>query len=292
MKNTGTLRIQAFAARQSSPVEGVTVTVSGNGFTATRLTDAEGNADDVTLTTPACALSLDENNTTQPPYAVCDLVASKTGYRTVRIQGVQVFPGQVTLAQPEMIPDTEEMRDTPNVPIVIPPHSLFTGDGGSGPNPFLACVPRVLDRVIIPKNITVHLGRPAASARNVTVSFRSYIANVASSEVYPTWADENSPAGQSKLPADSEIPFDRDFLFSGKRIFWADNNTMDQQYNKFAGQVRNLCQFTDTLPLRLDSTGLFLLLFQFRFQCIDPGLCLFHFFQKGLVHFRKLNGIN
>ena len=46
MKNTGTLRIQAFAARQSSPVEGVTVTVSGNGFTATRLTDAEGNADD------------------------------------------------------------------------------------------------------------------------------------------------------------------------------------------------------------------------------------------------------
>ena len=101
---TGILRIQAFAARQSSPVEGVTVTVSGNGFTATRLTDAEGNADDVTLTTPACALSLDENNTTQPPYAVCDLVASKTGYRTVRIQGVQVFPGQVTLAQPEMIP--------------------------------------------------------------------------------------------------------------------------------------------------------------------------------------------
>ena len=40
------------------------------------------------------------------------------------------------------------------------------------------------------------------------------------------------------------------------------------------------------------SAGFFLLLFQFRFQCIDPGLCLFHFFQKGLVHFRKLNGIN
>ena len=174
-----------------------TTSAGGNGFTATRLTDAEGNADDVTLTTPACALSLDENNTTQPPYAVCDLVASKPGYRTVRILGVQVFPGQVTLAQPEMIPDTEEMRDPLNTPIVIPPHSLFTGDGGSGPTPALACVPRVLDRVIIPKNITVHLGRPAASARNVTVSFRSYIANVASSEVYPTWADENSPAEQS-----------------------------------------------------------------------------------------------
>ena len=187
---TGILRIQAFAARQSSPVEGVTVNVSGDGFTATRLTDAEGNAADVTLTTPACALSLDENNTTQAPYAVCSLVASKPGYRTVRIQGVQVFPGQVTLAQPEMIPDTEEIRDPLNAPIIIPPHSLFTGNGGSGPTPALACVPRVLDRVIIPKNITVHLGRPAASAQNVTVSFRRYIANVASSEVYPTWPEQ------------------------------------------------------------------------------------------------------
>ena len=187
---TGILRIQAFAARQSSPVEGVTVTVSGNGFTATRLTDAEGNADDVTLTTPACALSLDENNTTQPPYAVCDLVASKPGYRTVRIQGVQVFPGQVTLARPEMIPDTEETRDIPSEPIVIPTHALFAGSGGSGPSPTANCEPRVLSRVVIPKNITVHLGRPAASARNVTVSFRDYIANVASSEVYPTWPEQ------------------------------------------------------------------------------------------------------
>ena len=141
---TGILRIQAFAARQSSPIEGVTVNVSGDGFTATRLTDAEGNAADVTLTTPACALSLDENNTTQAPYAVCSLVASKPGYRTVRIQGVQVFPGQVTLAQPEMIPDTEEVRAPLNAPIIIPPHSLFTGNGGSGPTPALACTPRVL----------------------------------------------------------------------------------------------------------------------------------------------------
>ena len=112
-----------------------------------------------------------------------------------RVGEVQIFAGQVTLAQPEMIPETEEDRDVVNPPIVIPEHSLFTGDGGSGPDPMENCVPRVLDRVIIPKNITVHLGKPAASARNVTVSFRDYITNVASSEVYPTWADENNPTG-------------------------------------------------------------------------------------------------
>ncbi len=186
---TGILRIQAFAARQSAPVEGVTVNIVGDGFTAARMTDAEGNAADVTLTAPDCALSLEEDNTTRLPYAVCSLTASKAGYRTVRIQGIQVFAGQVTLAQPEMIPETEEGRDVEDPPIVIPPHPLFAGGGGSGRSPADPCAPRVLDRVIIPKNITVHLGKPAASARNVTVSFRSYIANVASSEVYPTWPE-------------------------------------------------------------------------------------------------------
>ena len=190
MTNTGILRIQAFAARQSAPVEGVVVTVSGDGYTLQRITDSEGNAADITIEAPACTYSLDESNDTVRPYAVCTLTAAKTGYRTVRIEGVQIFAGQVTLAQPEMIPDTEEGRDIPDAPVVIPTHALFAGDGGSGPDPVENCVPRVLNQVIIPKNITVHLGKPAASARNVTVSFRDYIANVASSEVYPTWPEQ------------------------------------------------------------------------------------------------------
>ena len=42
---------------------------------------------------------------------------------------------------------------------------------------------------VIPEYITVHLGRPASNAKNVTVSFPDYIKNVASSEIYPTWDD-------------------------------------------------------------------------------------------------------
>lgn len=189
---TGILRIQAFAARKSAPVEGVRIAITGDGFAAVRHTDARGNAEDVTIQTPACRLSLEEQNTTQRPYAVCSLTASKPGYRTVRIQGVQIFPGQVTLAQPEMLPETEAGRDVPDVPVVIPEHPLFAGQGGSGARPVVECpaAPLVLDRVVIPKTITVHLGKPSASARNVTVSFRDYIANVASSEVYPTWPEQ------------------------------------------------------------------------------------------------------
>ncbi|MBR6742344.1 MAG: peptidoglycan-binding protein [Clostridia bacterium] len=43
--------------------------------------------------------------------------------------------------------------------------------------------------VTVPEYITVHLGRPTASAQNVRVPFSDYIKNVASSEIYPTWPE-------------------------------------------------------------------------------------------------------
>ena len=41
----------------------------------------------------------------------------------------------------------------------------------------------------IPETITVHLGAPDAAAPNVTLPFLDYIANVASSEIFPTWPE-------------------------------------------------------------------------------------------------------
>ena len=184
---TGILRIQTFAARESAPMPGVTVQVTGDGFTTSRVTDNGGSVADIQIEAPACSYSLDPNNTTVRPYAVCDLVAEKAGYRTVKIEGIQIFSGQVTLAPLEMIPADARVAE-PDEPVVIPPHPLFAGGGGSGPAP--AADPRVLPAVVIPKRITVHLGTPSSSAKNVTVSFRDYIANVASSEVYPTWPEQ------------------------------------------------------------------------------------------------------
>ena len=42
---------------------------------------------------------------------------------------------------------------------------------------------------VVPEYITVHLGPPNEAAENVTVPFTTYIKNVASSEVYPTWPE-------------------------------------------------------------------------------------------------------
>ncbi|MEG2930187.1 MAG: peptidoglycan-binding protein [Ruthenibacterium sp.] len=49
----------------------------------------------------------------------------------------------------------------------------------------------MLPEVVIPEKIIVHLGRPTANAQNVTIPFRDYIKNVASSEVYPTWPEQS-----------------------------------------------------------------------------------------------------
>lgn len=43
----------------------------------------------------------------------------------------------------------------------------------------------------IPETITVHLGSPNSDAQNVTVDFMTYIKNVASSEIYPTWPESS-----------------------------------------------------------------------------------------------------
>ena len=45
------------------------------------------------------------------------------------------------------------------------------------------------EQPIIPETITVHLGPPDSDAENVTVPFFDYVANVASSEIYPTWPE-------------------------------------------------------------------------------------------------------
>ena len=135
----GILRIQSYAARQSAPVDGVTVTVSGSGFTTTFITGPSGGAADLEIDAPEEGYSLDEGNTTVLPYAVCDITAEKAGWRTVQIEGAQIFAGQVTLARLEMIPEVARAAPDgavpPEEPVVIPTHPSLRGAAAAGPPP-------------------------------------------------------------------------------------------------------------------------------------------------------------
>ncbi len=188
----GCLLVQSYAARQSAPVPGVTVTIRGEGHAPVTLTtDETGTAPVIQLPAPDKALSLDEANT-QQPYSLWDVTAEKEGYQTVIMQGVQVFACQTALILLEMLPAQRLGAPQPKPESFdIPPHSLYRPQGPSSVAPAQNCpAPLVLPTPIVPTTITVHLGKPKESARNVTVSFRHYIANVASSEVYPTWPEQ------------------------------------------------------------------------------------------------------
>lgn len=193
----GFLRISTFEPRLSAPVHGAAVEVYGEGLAVSLITDGNGLAEDIAIEAPDRRYSLDESNTTVTPYSTVNLTATAPGYQPLTLNGIQIFDGQVTEAQLEMTPATDGAAPvnedgTLGEVVNIPPHPLFAGGGGSGPAPTeaeLDAEGRVLRQVIIPRSITVHLARPNVSARNVTVSFREYVANVASSEVYPTWPE-------------------------------------------------------------------------------------------------------
>ena len=189
----GYLQIFSRSATDGLPVPGVTARVrpsAGTGDARNVTTDESGYADPISLTAPDKSYSLDESNNSVLPYATYDITVDHEGYYPIVMRGVQVFDGENSLAELNMIPveDNAQFRAEPEI-FDIPEHALFSGDGGTGAEPAVQCE-RILAEVVIPNKIVVHLGRPAVSARNVTVPFRDYIKNVASSEIYPTWPVE------------------------------------------------------------------------------------------------------
>ena len=83
--STGILRIQTYTSRQASALPGVTVTVTGDGFTQNFVTDEEGNAPDLEIQAPDPALSLDPTNTTRQPYSLVNITAAREGWQSVRV---------------------------------------------------------------------------------------------------------------------------------------------------------------------------------------------------------------
>ena len=193
--STGYLQVFTLSATSGLPVPAVSVTIRPEN--ATRIivtTDENGYSEPVALDAPDKIFSLDENNTTVLPYSTCTVIAEIEGWQVATVANVQIFDSQNALMTIELQPIDENgspFRAEPQI-YPVPEHKLFAGDGGSGPTPISYCNPDgfILREVIIPNKLTIHLGKPSASARNVTVTFKDYIKNVASSEIYPTWPEE------------------------------------------------------------------------------------------------------
>ncbi len=183
----GKLQIITTTASKALPLEGVSLSVfdpvTEKVYELT--TDAEGYAEAILIDAPDRALSLDASYE-GIPYSKVDLTALKEGFQQISIFGIQIFAQETALMELDMTPIAESQFRT--TIIEIPDNQLVrTMQRSSNDHAEEDLMTFVLDYPIIPKTITVHLGRPTASAQNVTVTFKDYIKNVASSEIYPTW---------------------------------------------------------------------------------------------------------
>jgi len=148
-------------------------------------TDENGLTSFIELDTVPKELSLDENYEGLP-YRTYNLFIYADGYIQAEALGVNIFDGEETLQWVDLLArpvnfgrdfELDSLREEAHKLYDIPVHDKQGNQ-------------RVLQRVVIPENITVHLGAPNADARNVTVPFRTYLKSVASSEIYPTWPQQ------------------------------------------------------------------------------------------------------
>lgn len=175
----------------SIPLENVKITITDVEDMAilenkTTYTDKNGKTGNICLKTKAKKLSLDPNNN-QLPYKNYNVEVEKNGFMKGEIIGLQIFDGETSVQNIDLLPrpkdfgsDFEQQLDVGSPQkLFVPAPDLKKGDS------------RILQEVVIPEFIVVHLGTPNSSAQNVKVPFVTYIKSVASSEIYPTWPRES-----------------------------------------------------------------------------------------------------
>jgi len=182
----GFLTIQAHTGNDALPVKGAQVIIRNSmGEILHQLTtDESGNTERVSLYAPDKSHTLTPEDT-GPFYATYQVEVMLPGeYVAEVVHDVQIFDTIESILPVNMLPLPEGSRDLVEE-IEVPPPAVGLSLQRNQVSP--AITPFALREVVIPDFITVHLGHPSVSARNVRVRFADYIKNVASSEIYPTW---------------------------------------------------------------------------------------------------------
>ncbi|MDR0294388.1 MAG: peptidoglycan-binding protein [Oscillospiraceae bacterium] len=201
----GTLMIETRAADDALPISGVRVVIREHGrILADMMSDADGNTNKIDMEAPDREHTLEPNDP-GPRYNTVEVTISKPGFVTTVISNIPVFDGIEAFLPVHMMPATSanqqpEHFEIPPPAVEMPGERLMPGpvDEDDAPGYVTAYVgqagqdpppePYILNEVIVPDYITVHLGTPNnTAARNIRVPFREYIKNVVSSEIFPTW---------------------------------------------------------------------------------------------------------
>lgn len=190
----GSLQVNVETPSGRLPIEDAQVTISYTGNPESTIeevtTNSSGQTEQVELRTPALEYSMEPSE--QQPYAEYTIQVTAKGYIPVNISGIQVLPGEISVQRVRLVPQEAELN--PINDIVIPANTLFGDFPPKIPEAEIKPIEEtgeiVLSRVVVPEYVIVHDGAPSDStARDYYVTYKDYIKNVASSEIYATWPD-------------------------------------------------------------------------------------------------------
>ena len=194
VSSTGTLKIAVFSTLGPIPVPNATVVISYNNqpdnVIDNLITDSSGQTQTVTLPAPPLEYSMIPNE--PMPYSEYEVRVNAQGYEPVVITGTEILPSQ-NATLPVYLPPIEFPNENKQ-DVNIPDHTLYGEYPPKIPEdeikPMDDSGEIVLSRVVIPEYIIVHDGVPDdASAPNYYVTYKDYIKNVASCEIYATWPE-------------------------------------------------------------------------------------------------------
>ena len=252
----GSLKVQCFSENTFIPVNKarVVVTPTDSSGSATRdnveiYTNSSGLTEVIELDAPPI-----ENSYTPGliPYSFANVTVEKDGYETVSIKGVQIYPDRVALQRINFKEATTSQRQ--EVIIEIPANVQVGNYPPKIPEAEEKPLPKpqgvvVLAEPVVPQYIRVHAGSPNDnSAPNYTVTYKEYIENVASCEIYSTWPDTTIRANIYAI-----ISFTLNRIYTewyrgqGKNFDITSSTAYDQAFSYGRNIYENISQIVDEI---------------------------------------------
>lgn len=194
MPDQGLLRIQVVSRENNRPIDNARINITYTGgpgnILETLQTDSAGNTEEIYLDTPPLAYSMAPSE--NQPYSEYTFQVEAEGFEPTLIAGAELLPDITALQRIRMTPLRREGQFQD---YVIPAHTLFEEYPAKIPEAEIKPMPEsgeiVLPRIVVPEYVVVHNGVPSdPTAQNYWVTYKDYIKNVASSEIYATWPAE------------------------------------------------------------------------------------------------------
>ncbi len=190
----GKLIVNVFGQNQGDPLQDASIKIVNSQTKETidqLVTNSSGQSDIIQLESPNVEYSLEPG--APKPYGEFDILVEKSNFSSVSVEGVQIFSD--TLAIQDIYLDYEK-KTSENLLYTIPEHNLYANYPAKIAEDSVKKLPNpsglaVLPQPVIPEYIVVHDGVPDdTTAANYWIPYKSYIKNVCSSEIYPTWPYE------------------------------------------------------------------------------------------------------